>query len=260
MYTEFLVKAGLNNEQAKVYEILIKNGPMPARKASLLSGIKRQMCYKLLDQLIDLGLIEKINNRINIFKPTHPEKITDLLVNRQNEFRLAEQSLKGIMGNLISDYNLYSGKPNVRFYEGVSGVQILYDDIILENKNIKLMRSPFDNDRKDLDKLVQKQLARQIEHQIHTKALTPLMHDSIETTIKSDKSNLVDRRIIPKEEFEIPAQVIIYGDKVALTSYGEYLVTTIIQNRDIRDTFDMIFEYIWQKSQSEHEKILAENS
>jgi len=256
MYQEFLEKAGLSPDQAKIYELLVKNGPMPARKISLQSGMKRPYCYKIVDQLIALGLVEKIDKKVNLFAPAHPDKVSDLIVKRQESLRIAEQSLKSVLGNLVSDYNLYSGKPNVRFYEGIAGVQALYDDVILEKKDILLIRSPFDDARPDLAKLVEKQLIKQVEVGIHTRAITPVVEDSLVTALQHDNERLVTRCLVPKEGFMIPAQIMVYADKVALTSYGEYLVTTIIQNRDIRETFSLIFEYMWSKAESGSQTML----
>jgi sugar-specific transcriptional regulator TrmB len=260
MYQDFLTKAGLTADQAKIYEILVKNGTMPARKISLLSGMKRPLCYKIVDQLISLELVEKIDKKVNLFSPTHPSKVADLITRQQDSLRIAEQSLKSVLGNLISDFNLYSEKPNVRFYEGVSGVQVLYDDIIMEKKDILLFRSPMDDSRADLADIISKQLKRQVEAGIHTRAITPMVADLIETVITKDAERLVTRCIVPKDEFMIPAQVIVYGDKVALTSYGESLVTTIIQNPDIREMFTVIFDYIWKKSGKYSKDIVRDKS
>lgn len=250
-YSDFLQKAGLTADQATIYEALLRGGVMPARKISLISGMKRPMAYKVIDQLIELGLIEKIDKKVALFAPAHPDKVADIIIRRQDALRVAEQSFKGILGSLTSDFNLYSGKPNVRFYEGVSGVETLYDDILLEKKDILLIRSPFDDSKPELAQLVNKQIKRQVEANIHTRAITPVVETSINTAIEQDTARLVTRCLISKDNFMIPAQILIYGDKVALTSYKDFFVTTIIQNPDIKETFEMMFNYIWNKAEKE---------
>jgi hypothetical protein len=44
-----------------------------------------------------------------------------------------------------------------------------------------------------------------------------------------------------------PAQVVIYGNKVALTSFGDCMITTIIEDPSITKTFNMLFEVLWSK-------------
>ncbi len=215
------------------------------------------MAYKVIDQLLDLGLVERIDTaKVALFAPTHPDRLTDLITKKQESLRIAEQSIKSVLGNMVSDYNLYSGKPNIRFYEGPQGVQTLYDDILLEKKDILLIRSPFDDSRPELADMVNKQIHSQKKNGIKTRAITPIGSSSISTAIHEDKERLVTRCLISKENFSLPAQILIYGDKVALTSYKEFLVTTIIQNPDIRETFETIFNHIWKGAEKESNRLI----
>lgn len=255
IYGEFLQGAGLTAEQGHIYEILLKNGVLPARKISLLSNMKRGLCYKVIDQLLAIGLIERIDKKVALFSPVHPQKLTETLEKRRESLQLAEQSLKTVLGSMVSDYNLYSGRPNVRFYEGLEGIDILYEDILLEKKPLKLIRSPFDDKGPELAAKVDKQLKRQLEAGIETRAITPHEPDSEKTMKIEDASRGVMRVLLPKEKLTIPAQIIIYGDKIAMTSYGEFMVTTILQNPDIKTTFDALFEILWAEGQKYTQQI-----
>lgn len=256
IYKDFLAGAGLSKEQAEIYEILLKNGVLPARKISLLTNMKRGLCYKVIDQLLVLGLIEKIDKKVALFSPAHPQRLTEVLEKRKESIQLAEQSLNTVLGNMVSDYNMYSGRPNTRFYEGITGIENLYEDILLEKKPIKLIRSPFDDKGPELAKIVEHQLKKQVEAGIETRAITPHAPDSEVTMKLEDSVRKVSRVLLPKERLSIPAQIIIYGDKVALTSYGEFMVTTIIQNPDIKTTFDALFEILWAEGQRYTAQIL----
>ncbi len=123
-YNEILQKAGFSKDQSLIYSSLIKNGPAPARKISLNTNIKRGLLYKVLDQLNELGLIEKIEKEgsVAIFKPKHPSDIVEKLEQKKKDLQIASQSLKVVVGQMISDFNLISGKPNVQYFEGLEGV------------------------------------------------------------------------------------------------------------------------------------------
>lgn len=256
IYKDFLAGAGLSLEQAQIYEILLKNGVLPARKISQLSNMKRGLCYKVIDQLLVIGLIEKIDKKVALFSPAHPQKLTETIEKRKETLNLAEKSLNTVLGSMVSDYNMYSGRPNTRFLEGIAGIESLYEDILLEGKPIKLIRSPFDNKGPELATLVERQIKKQIAAGIDARAITPHEKDSELTMKTEDTTRNVNRVLLPKEKLSIPAQIIIYGDKVALTSYGEFLVTTIIQNPDIKTTFDALFEILWSEGQRYTAQIL----
>lgn len=250
LYTEQLVQSGLTSDQAIIYETLIKQGQMPASKITLKTGIKRGMVYKTLDLLAQMKLIEKIENKdkVTTFRPNHPSALSELIESNLQKINQTKSAIESVLGNMSSDFNLLSGKPNVRFFEGMKGIESLYEDINREKKDIKLIRSPFDNDREGFDDLIGEQIKKQIKYGINTKAITPLMHDSVETTTKFDKERLTERRFVSKEDLMIPAQIIIYGEKVAITSFKEHLMTTIIQNSDVKETFEKIFEFMWKNS------------
>jgi hypothetical protein len=67
------------------------------------------------------------------------------------------------------------------------------------------------------------------------------------------------RRIISDPAFKPPAQMIMYANKVALTAYNEEIVTTVIENKDIRTTCMLMFEYIWSASRVAHENLIKSN-
>ena len=131
MYEKYLIDSGLSPEQAKIYEVLLKSGSVQAGRLALIVGIKRPLVYKILEQLMALGLVEKVENKkIARFLPTHPSKVKELLEKKGQEVESAKGALDSIIGNMYSDFNLISGKPSVQFFEGVKGVWKVLDDTL----------------------------------------------------------------------------------------------------------------------------------
>ncbi len=42
------------------------------------------------------------------------------------------------------------------------------------------------------------------------------------------------------------ADIVLYDDKIGMTAYGDALITTVITNKVIADTFRVIFEGTWE--------------
>jgi hypothetical protein len=55
----------------------------------------------------------------------------------------------------------------------------------------------------------------------------------------------ITRKVVPLEKLELPSQVIIYNNTVSITSLKKEIVTTVIENEDIAQTFKKIFDYLW---------------
>lgn len=190
------------------------------------------------------------------FIPVHPLRLKEVAVDAYKKAQEAITAVDTIFDRMISDYNTVSGQPGVRILEGVSGMSSLYEDILNEKQNICLIRSPDDDKFPELTALVEKQIREQVRLGIKTRAITPLVPETPETVLY-DAARLVERRIIPLEKFQTPAQIVLYAHKVALTSYDQTLMTTIIENTAIAATFATLFEYIWTMATPEHERILA---
>ena len=251
IYFQALTAAGLSKEQSQVYEPLIQKGPMQAGRLSRLAGLSRPYVYKILEELVDLGVVTKEEppDKPAQFVPMHPFAVLELFRKRQKEIEIAGQTVQGIMGALISDYTLSSRIPGIRILPGMDGVAEMYQDILHEGKDICLIRSTLDDDRPERMNLVLAQIEKQVERGIHTRIIGPEPTQPAPLTIPAllerDRTRLTTRRILPREEFTLPAQIMMYGNKVAITAYQEPLITTVIENEAIRTTMGTIFELVW---------------
>ncbi len=129
MYENTLTKAGLSPDQALIYEVLLKGGALPAGEVSKKAQLKRGLTYKVLDELVLLGLAKK-NEKAKVlrFEPAHPLQLKELAEKKEQEAKVAQEALGGIIGNLTSDFNLISGKPGVQYFEGRGAIKRITDD------------------------------------------------------------------------------------------------------------------------------------
>lgn len=240
---------GLNSEQAKVYSSLVSSGTLPARKIALESRVNRSLVYKILKQLLELGLITESSapGSVSTFTALHPSKLYSLIKRKEEDLKLADQALHEAVSTLGAQFNLACGKPSVRFYEGLEGLKILHKDILHAKSDIKLIRSPLDNNTDDLKPLTLKNREDMREAGIKIKLIVPIKNTPSSVATEEDEKYLIERRRVPRAELNNPAQVIIYGNKVALTSFDDCSITTIIEDPSIAKTFGMLFEVLWNK-------------
>jgi sugar-specific transcriptional regulator TrmB len=251
MDTQQLRNIGLSEDQIKLYELLLQYGSVQAGRLSILSGLKRPQVYKVLQQLIDLDLVEKdVGSKIARFSPGHPAKLRNLLDKKITNLNKVCSIFDSTVDELISKYNLISGKPNVQFFEGKRGLKKVYDDILVTHEDIFVFRSSYDNNYKEIRKMISEQIEKQVRKNISTKAITPAISQNTGrfNVPGHDTDRLVQRRVLSKKEFNIPAQIIIYGHKVGITSFRKGIFTTIIDNNDIAESFEKIFDHLWDKS------------
>lgn len=250
MNEKILVDCGLSIEQAKIYTYLLSNGLSPAKQISAKTGVGRALTYKIIDQLIALNLVEKRDDigKISLFLPKHPKNLKQAIEEKSNNLAHAISDFSSIFGVLSSEFNALSGRPNVQFYEGITGLQRVYGDILDLNENIMIISSPIAKSNEETLQLIKEQITKQAVQKIQTRAITPIQKELTSERLAEDAMNLVTRKIIPAEKLNIPAQIIIYGDKVSITNFKESILTVVIESKYISETFRIMFNYIWENS------------
>jgi len=244
-----LEQIGLTSEQARVYSSLISSGTLPARKVASESRVNRSLVYKILKQLVELGLVTEnaVPRSVSTFTALHPSKLNTIFKRKEDELKIADQALHEAVSSLGAEFNLTCGKPSVRFYEGLEGIKILNKDIIHSKSDVRLIRSPFDNNTEELDAKAKKLLEDRANAGIKTRLIVPIKNTPSSITPEWDRTNLIERRRVPREELLNSAQVIVYGHKVAFTSFNDCMITTIVEDKGISDTCTMLFESLWVK-------------
>ncbi|KKQ35826.1 MAG: hypothetical protein US50_C0004G0015 [Candidatus Nomurabacteria bacterium GW2011_GWB1_37_5] len=247
IYENELKKLGLTGDQAKIYETLLKSPAMPARLIAKNARVGRELAYVVLGQLSSIGLAEKIESggRIALFRALHPREIKKLVSQREKDANQAKETYENIFQSMTSDFNTAHHRPNVRFYEGVEGLKETYKEILDEAKEVFVLRSLHDHQDKEVAELVAGQIKKQAEAGINSYVLSPALPHMQKAAYMMNLERKITRKILPKEKFTLPAQVIIFGNKVSITSFQKEMITTIVENSAIAQTFRVIFNNLW---------------
>lgn len=80
---KILLDLGLTLLEAKIYYVLVLNGPLLAKEIAQKSGVSRPDVYRTLLKLLNLSLIEKVICKPSKFKAISPENGINILFNRK---------------------------------------------------------------------------------------------------------------------------------------------------------------------------------
>ena len=246
MHEPLLTQIGLEPDQAAIYEIMLKAGPSPARKIALQAPYKRPYVYKVLKELIALGLAEKKEERekVAVFSPLHPVKLREIAQKKLEAAQLAKTRLDNTLGTLISDFNLISGKPGVQFFEGKEGVEkVSLDSLTTKDEILTIV------DSESTDKYIRDVDSDYIKKReklgIKKRILAP-DSESIRLAAQKYKKEFTQIKILPRElTFSTATQ--IYDDKVSLITMREQgMIAVLIQDPLIAETQKKMFEFAWR--------------
>jgi len=243
-YQQSLTQSGLEKNQALVYEALIKNGALPASSIARLAGLGRPLAYNVLDELITLGLVEKQEeHKVARFAPAHPLKLKDVIEGRLEAAQGARTALEGVLGKLTSDFNLQSGKPGTRFFEGKDGIRECINDALTSKTeiysyvDISAVEKVIPDISRDFAKARQKLGLKKKNIGV----------DTLENRqeIEGYYPEVTEERLVPwpKEKFGTVMQ--IYDGKVSYFTLEEPMVGVIIADPHIYEMHRSLFEFTW---------------
>src|SRR3989344_6470779 len=241
-------------DMAAAYTFLLNNAPQKASALARELSIPRPVAYTILEKLIGKNLVTKHKKpgKAAVYVPQHPLNLQTAVDEEVRRARQQKIIFENALPSLISDYHLrFGGIPGFRIFVGKEGVLELYEDILNEKKNVLLIRSLSDRNHPETQNLIRPQIQAQVEVGISVRAISP--YDSVipKDMEEFDKKNNVTRRIVSPDTFKNPAQIMIYADKVGIISFGNILVTTLIEDTLIKDTFISLFEYVWKGAEQE---------
>jgi len=246
MYEQHLTQAGLTKNQASLYEALIKNGPLSGGDVAYKAKMSRPLAYKVLDELIALGLVERDekNTKVARFVPRHPNVLVELTEKRRKQADTAEKTLSAILGQMSSDFNMIAGRPNVRFFEGMDGLKKVLEDSLATKGEI-LSYTDIETIQKYFADASAEYVRAREERGIKKRRIvvdTPFAREFVAREGKVPE----DIRFIKHGAAPFQTVMQIYGDTVSyITLDKDRMIGVIIEDAHIARMHRYLFEYTW---------------
>lgn len=224
-----LSKAGLTNNESKVYLSLLDMGPSLAGQIARKSGLHRRTVYDITEMLINKGLIGYIleNNR-RLFSASNPDRIIEILQEKQD-------ILSPIVMGLQEKYNSSNELQETNFYKGLDGLKSVFEDQLKE-KEILILGAR-EKASEILNYYFKWYNKKRIKNKIKTKVIT--------YSRKDFKMWDADIRFLP-QKYAGPLAINIYGDKTAIILWSAKPLAIVIKNKEITEGYKNYFDIIWK--------------
>jgi Sugar-specific transcriptional regulator TrmB len=243
MDEKFFRQLGLSTSHFNIYKCLLVNGDTTIKLIVDTTGESRTNTYMALDKLVKLGLAEPTSDKKASFSPCSPQKIKQMIDSQARCSALLSKEFGAILPSLQSSFALTTKKPGVVIFEGVDGLAKVYADILATGEDLTIF--PCKNARKDpkLDKLITESITKQCNKGIKSRGIYPDELYEASDMAEISKSNISVRFIGP---FRHDAQIIIYKDSVATTVFGDSIITTLINSKEMASTLRGVFDTLWE--------------
>lgn len=243
MDVNILEDIGLTKIQATTYKKLVELGETTAPHIASIVGESRTNAYKILDKLCSIGLATKDSSGIKVrYYPASPAALEQLVQAQSEQIALRSRKLEAALPHMLDFFFQHSEQPSIRYFQGKEGVQNVFRDMLKTGKDIYLLRSPGDVSFYD-ETFFAEFRKKRAQLGIRTYALTPDVPSAIHDPAIDIKNKFVRTWLAP-DAYTANVEWDVYGNKVALISYGEEAIATIIESGQIADSFRQVFELL----------------
>ncbi len=243
-----LLHFGLEERAARLYLSLLELGEASVLELAKKSGVERTVIYYLLKDLRRFDLVEELydSNKKLRLRATSPKRLFQIEERRHLEIKTALPELEALYHDLPE-------KPKIKIYEGLDGIDQLYDDVINT-------LSPLDESSREMltyssvERLVSLAIRNQesfrLRRRQHGIRVRVIANDSAEARdfASRDVAELRQSRLLPAESPSLGATFVVYANKIAQYNLSGQIYVTSIENKEMADTQRAIFELAWSQA------------
>lgn len=237
----------LTQKEITIFTKVLELGSQPASRIARICEMPRNTVRSILDALVKKGLMVK-TSRANTQYYATEKKESLIRALKYKKMRLEEEIENQIQllesyGEELSARHWAKSRPRITFYEGISGLEKVYEDTLTAKYGLKSWAST-DDMLAAMPAYFKTYFRRRKEKGIPMRSIHPDTASAKEIA-KNNLAQLRESALVPLEKFSWTPEVQIYNNRVNIASWKEKL-GIIIESEEIADAmrsfFDMSFE------------------
>lgn len=236
---------GFSDKESKVYLASLKLGSAPIQKIAKLANVNRATTYVVVQGFMDRSLMSSYTKgKKRLFTPESPDKISAIIKADKVKIEAKENTINEILPALSDLYDTTQGgkRPQVRFYEGKSGLNAVREEILKTKSkeafsifNLDTFEEVFSAEERA--SFTKKRIAKKVSsHSIYSSSQGDILQDS--------KSDRILYKYIDKNKYNSPIDITVFDDNLAITSFKEPMMSVIIQNESISNAIRQILTLV----------------
>lgn len=219
MRRSLLQNAGLSENEAQIYRMMLERGELSPPEVAETLGMTRQNAYLVLAELAHKGLCRKDDRHNKIrYNPADPERLTQLCSENIRKVKNYREDLNIAMPELKGMYNLAKNRPGINVFKGVEGIQRLYKDTLKKSPGeILLILSEKGKSKYMMTWIERHFRPERIKKGISLREITntPAEHNEEEL-----KALLWEKKYVDMPEMPRDLDILIYDDNVTFIRYN----------------------------------------
>lgn len=244
-----LKNLGLSEKEGRVYLASLELGKSTVQNIAGKAKVNRATTYVIIEALMAKGLMSSFTEgKKQFFVAGSPEKLSLLFREQAMEIQRKQEYLDKILPELKSLKQDQKEGPVVRYFEGKEGMRAMAEEFFITNhKEHARMIYSFDL----LDNIFSKEEREEIQkkRQLKKVRVRSIINDKYRA-LKSD----AEKKIVSEQQFPITADIAFFENKVRIASQKGKLAGLIIEDKEIANTFKILFDLAWKYLEGENKK------
>lgn len=242
-WDKLLRSLGFTDSESRLYLVALEAGPSTVQDLAKKAKISRVTAYAAIDALMRNSLMSTLQQgKKRLFSAESPDRLIAFMHARMQHM---QSTLKEVESSVEELRLLQRGeKPVVKMFTGKEGIRAIQEDILLVAPKALDEFMNFDEVErlypgveypeffKKLDRIQPKR--RLVFYLNDGKGLTPGFVDEHIAVIKGPEVN------------KLFADIMVYGNRVALSTLRGELICILIESQDLADGFRMMFDHVWK--------------
>ncbi len=242
-----LQEYGLSEAEVRVYLAGLAVGARPASIIAEKAELKRGHTYNMLTSLMEKGLVQEFEkNGTRHFTCSSPATFVANLEDRARHLSTLTDLVRVVLPELDNIKNPRGSSPKVRFFQGNEGIKGVLEKVLHTEE--KIIYGVFDLDHNwtmadgKIYEWVERFLKRRVEKEIWYYGIVNRV-DPDDYMVREQKSQL--RKLKVAEGIQIPAEIMIAGERVVFISAAHEKIGIVVESPDIAQTLCSIHRSLW---------------
>lgn len=249
---DYFETLGMEKRQIDVYLSLVHGGAKTVLELSKETDLPRTGVYRVVDSLLELGLIEEIlDQNTKRYSSSGFNKIELLIKQKELENKYLKDYLEEVSGLLSGSLAAKQPGTKVLFYRGVEGIKQEAWNILSSKDTVRSYAHDF------FAKVVGQNFSQKwnqefssrglVLHEIVPEKILEISDKSIlEEWLNWEKSNSFKTKMVSDKKLKINNVIDIYDDVIAFHSWEKHdLVGVEIYNEKIAELQKQLFDIVW---------------
>lgn len=242
---QLIEKAGLSSGEARVYLSLAELGQSSVGAIVNKSKVSSSKVYEILNRLIIKGLVSSVSNEgVKQFKAESPERLIEFVSDKEKELQNVRENLQKNISIIMSKINTADKKAVTTVYEGFRGMKSVFEQSLDELKKGDIMYvSGISSSTEEIRTYFLHYYKRQAKIGFNIKAI---FDETAIDKAEERKNKFTEFRFLQKGIIT-PASIVVYKNKTIIeVGNPNYILTILINNKEIGDSFKKNFELLWK--------------